>query len=31
MRIQVAPFGLAFGSVYAVVFFLYGLLAALLG
>ena len=31
MRIRVAPFGLAFGIVYAAVFFLYGLLAALLG
>jgi hypothetical protein len=31
MRIRVAPFGLAFGIVYAVVFFLYGLLAALFG
>ena len=31
MRIQVAQFGNAFGIVYAVVFFLYGLLAALFG
>jgi hypothetical protein len=31
MRIQVASFGIAFGTVYAVVFFLYGLLAALFG
>jgi hypothetical protein len=31
MRIQVAQFGIAFGIVYAVVFFLYGLLAALFG
>jgi hypothetical protein len=31
MRIQVASFGIAFGIVYAVVFFLYGLLAALFG
>ena len=30
MRIQPVPFGLAFGIVYAVVFFLYGILAALL-
>ena len=31
MRIQPAQFGIAFGIVYAVVFFLYGLLAALFG
>ena len=31
MRIQAAKFGIAFGIVYAVVFFLYGLLAALFG
>jgi hypothetical protein len=31
MRIQAAPFGIAFGIVYAVVFFLYGALAALFG
>ena len=31
MRIQVAQFGIAFGIIYAVVFFLYGLLAALFG
>jgi hypothetical protein len=27
MRIQALPFGIAFGIVYAVVFFLYGMLA----
>jgi hypothetical protein len=31
MRIQAAQFGIAFGIVYAVVFFLYGLVAALFG
>jgi hypothetical protein len=31
MRIQPVPFGLAFGIVYAVVFFVYGILAALFG
>jgi hypothetical protein len=31
MRIQAVPFGLAFGIVYAVVFFLYGILAAVFG
>jgi hypothetical protein len=31
MRIKPAPFGLAFGIVYAVVFFLYGILAVLFG
>ena len=31
MGIKPAPFGLAFGIVYAVVFFLYGMLAALFG
>ena len=31
MRIQPVPFGLAFGIVYAVVFFLYGIVAALSG
>jgi hypothetical protein len=31
MKIQVTSFGIAFGIVYAVVFFLYGLLAALFG
>ena len=31
MRIEALPFGIAFGIVYAVVFFLYGILAALFG
>jgi hypothetical protein len=31
MRIAVAPFGIAFGIVYAAVFFLFGVLAALFG
>jgi hypothetical protein len=31
MRIQPTPFGIAFGVIYAVVFFLYGALAALFG
>jgi hypothetical protein len=31
MRIDPAKFGIAFGIVYAVVFFLYGVLAALFG
>jgi hypothetical protein len=31
VRIDPARFGIAFGSVYAVIFFLYGLLAALFG
>ena len=31
MRIQALPFGIAFGVVYAVVFLLYGLSAALFG
>jgi hypothetical protein len=31
MRIKVVPFGIAFGVVYAAVFFLYGILAALFG
>jgi hypothetical protein len=31
MHIQPLPFGIAFGVVYALVFFLYGILAALFG
>jgi hypothetical protein len=31
MRLEVTPFGIAFGIVYAAVFFLYGLVAALFG
>ena len=31
MRIKAVPFGIAFGIVYAVVFFLCGMLAALFG
>ncbi len=31
MRIQPVPFGIAFGIVYAVVFLLYGVVAALFG
>ena len=31
MRIKAVPFGIAFGGVYAAVFFLYGVLAALFG
>jgi hypothetical protein len=31
MRIKPVPFGIAFGVVYAAVFFLYGILAALFG
>ena len=31
MRIQALPFGIAFGVVYAGVFFLYGFMAALFG
>ena len=31
MHIQPLPFGIAFGVVYAVVFFLYGILATLFG
>ena len=31
MKIKAVPFGIAFGAVYAAVFFLYGILGALFG